>query len=76
MAWPTDAEFQNGENILDPAATKNFTYSITAGGGSDPTGPFQVTATGRDKMSGVTVIIYLDTINDNGDITVITDATP
>jgi prepilin-type N-terminal cleavage/methylation domain-containing protein len=68
--WPTDAEFQNGEGILDPTETENFIYSITAGGGSDPAGPFQVTATGREKMAGVTVTIDLDTINDNGDITV------
>ena len=68
--WPSDADFQSGQGILDPTGTENFTYTITAGGGSDPAGPFQVTATGRDKMSGVTVTIDLDTINDNGDITV------
>lgn len=69
--WPTDTEFQNGEGILDPTPTENFTYSITGGGGSDPIGPFQVTAAGRIKMEGVTVVIDLDTINDNGDITVL-----
>ena len=68
--WPTDAQFQAGEGILDPTATENFTYAITAGGGSDPMAPFQITATGRVKMTGVTVTIDLDTINDNGDILV------
>lgn len=68
--WPTDSEFQAGEGILDPTATENFTYAITAGGGGDPSGPFQVTATGRNKMAGVSVVIDLNTINDNGQITV------
>jgi prepilin-type N-terminal cleavage/methylation domain-containing protein len=70
-AWPTQTEFGNGEGILDPTETPNFTYAITGGGGGDPeTSPFQITATGRDKMVGVTVIIDLTTINDNGEITV------
>jgi len=70
LVWPTDSEFQAGEGILDPTATENFTYAITGGGGGDPSGPFQVTATGRAKMAGVNVVIDLDTINDNGNITV------
>jgi prepilin-type N-terminal cleavage/methylation domain-containing protein len=68
--WPTDSELQAGSGILDPTPTENFTYAITAGGGSDPAGPFQVTATGRAKMADVNVIIDLNTINDNGEITV------
>jgi prepilin-type N-terminal cleavage/methylation domain-containing protein len=70
-AWPTQTEFSAGEGILDPTETPNFTYAITGGGGGNPqTDAFQITATGRDKMDGVTVIIDLNTINDNGEITV------
>lgn len=69
--WPTQSEFSSGLGILDPTETPNFTYAITGGGGGDKdTSPFQITATGRDKMLGVTVIIDLNSINDNGEITV------
>jgi prepilin-type N-terminal cleavage/methylation domain-containing protein len=68
--WPTQDEFSQGLGILDPTETPNFTYAITGGGGGDPTTAFQITASGREKMDGVTVIMDLDTINDNGEITV------
>jgi type IV pilus assembly protein PilE len=69
--WPTQDEFTQGLGVLDPTPTPNFTYAITGGGGADPnTSAFQITATGREKMAGVSVVINLSTINDNGEITV------
>lgn len=70
QAWPTQSEFASGTGILDPTETENFTYAITSGGGSDPGSAFEVTATGREKMSGVSVRLTLNTITDNGVITV------
>jgi type IV pilus assembly protein PilE len=69
-AWPTDADFTSGTGILDPTPTPNFTYAISAGSGADPNDPFEVTATGREKMAGVLVKMNLASINDNGNITV------
>jgi prepilin-type N-terminal cleavage/methylation domain-containing protein len=74
--WPTQQEFSQGLGILDPTETPNFTYAITGGGGADPNSAFQITATGRDKMDGVTVIMDLTTINDNGEVTVTEDTGP
>jgi prepilin-type N-terminal cleavage/methylation domain-containing protein len=53
--WPTAAG-----GIVDLSATDNFTYGITAtnpAGPPAPLGTLTVTATGTNKMAGVSVVI-------------------
>jgi type IV pilus assembly protein PilE len=62
--WPPAA----GAGIVDLSATENFTYSITAGGGTAATGPITFRGTGiaGSKMAGVTVDITVASITANG----------
>ncbi len=62
--WPPVA----GEyGLVDLSPTENFTYAITAGGGqaADATA-LEITATGRNRMSGVVVRMSVPTVFDNG----------
>jgi prepilin-type N-terminal cleavage/methylation domain-containing protein len=59
--WPAGAG-----GIVDLSATDNFTYAITAGAGQEATNPLGITATGTNKMLGVSVVITVPTINSNG----------
>ncbi|MBM3285867.1 MAG: prepilin-type N-terminal cleavage/methylation domain-containing protein [Candidatus Eisenbacteria bacterium] len=64
--WPTAAG-----GIVDLSATENFTYGIAATNPAD-TGTFTMTATGRARMAGVTVVIATVGINSNGNAPVVT----
>ena len=64
--WPAAAG-----GIVDLSATENFTYAIT-GGGDATTTSLVVTATGINKMAGVTVAITVANINSNGGAPVVT----
>jgi len=64
--WPSGAG-----GIVDLSATENFTYAIT-GGGDATTTSLVVTATGINKMAGVTVAITVANINSNGGAPVVT----
>jgi type IV pilus assembly protein PilE len=60
--WPAGAT-----GIVNLDASENFTYAITAGGGLDATeNAFTTTATGREKMEGVTVVVTVPDIGSNG----------
>jgi type IV pilus assembly protein PilE len=60
--WPSAAG-----GIVDLAASQNFTYSITDGGGANAnTTAFEITATGQAQMAGVTVVVTVPNINSNG----------
>ena len=67
--WPAG---QGG--IVDLSATDNFTYAISAGGGTAATGPVTITATGAagGKMAGVAVAITVPSITANGNPPAIT----
>jgi prepilin-type N-terminal cleavage/methylation domain-containing protein len=62
--WPPAA----GGGLVDLGATENFTYSITAGGGTVATGAITFRGTGiaGTKMAGVTVDISVASITANG----------
>jgi prepilin-type N-terminal cleavage/methylation domain-containing protein len=64
--WPTA-----GGGIVDLSATDNFTYGIAA---TNPatTGTLTVTATGTNKMAGVTVVITVIGIAATGSVPTIT----
>ena len=62
--WPAGAV-----GVVDLAASDNFTYAITDGGGSNAsTTALEITATGiaGSKMAGVTVVMTIPDINSNG----------
>jgi len=66
--WPPAA----GGGIVDLTGTDNFTYAITAGGGAVATSnALTVTATGRNKMDGVTVAVTVPDIDSNGNAPVV-----
>ena len=64
--WPAGA---GGIVNLDP--TENFTYGIAGGGNAENT-QFVITATGINKMTGVTVVMTIPNINSAGQPPVIT----
>jgi prepilin-type N-terminal cleavage/methylation domain-containing protein len=70
--WPTNANLQNGDGVLDPTSTTNFTYALGAGAGTAATGPLTITATGQNQMNGVTVSVTVNSMNDTGNPPVIT----
>ena len=63
-AWPSG----NTQLFDVSTSTSNFDYAITSGGGG--TGAFEVTATGKNKMAGTTVVMNIPTVDDTGTITV------
>ncbi len=67
--WPTNAQFQAGNGILDPGATTNFTYALTPGGGA-ATAPLTITGTGINHMAGVTITMVVANISATGVVTV------
>ncbi|MFO7653335.1 MAG: prepilin-type N-terminal cleavage/methylation domain-containing protein [Candidatus Krumholzibacteriia bacterium] len=65
--WPDAASLTGNVGILDSTPTDNFTYAITSGGGADATvTPLEVTATGTNRMAGVTVVITVPNIHSTG----------
>ncbi len=60
--WPAGAD-----GIVDLSDTELFSYAITSGGGSpaDAT-PLTIRATGKEKMTGVTVDVTVNSISSNG----------
>ena len=68
--WPSGAG-----GVVDMAATENFTYAITAGGGADAsTTAISFTGTGisGSKMDGVSVVVTVPDINSSGAAPVVT----
>jgi hypothetical protein len=68
--WPTTAG-----GLVDLSATDNFTYGIAAtnpAGPPAPLGTLTVTATGTNKMSGVTVVITVTGTTATGSTPVVT----
>jgi len=63
--WPSATEFDDGEGVLDPRSTDNFDYKI-AGGGKAETTNLVVTATGKEDMAGVLIVVTVPTVNSNG----------
>ena len=68
--WPTNNAAVAG-SIVDMSASDNFTYAL-AGNGDATTGSLVVTATGTNKMAGVTIVVTVPTISSNGGAPVIT----
>jgi prepilin-type N-terminal cleavage/methylation domain-containing protein len=65
--WPSGAG-----GIVDLTASQNFTYAITAGGGSNAnTTALGITATGQAQMAGVSVVVTVPNINSNGNAPVV-----
>jgi prepilin-type N-terminal cleavage/methylation domain-containing protein len=65
--WPAAmaAGTTNGVIDLSVIALTNFDYAITTGGGAAKTTALAVTATGKNKMAGVTVVMTVPTIDLN-----------
>ena len=68
--WPADNAAVAG-SVVDMTGSDNFTYAL-AGNGNATTNSLVVTATGRVKMVGVTVVVTTPTIGANGAAPVIT----
>jgi len=63
--WPADPGGLS-TGIVDCSPTENFTYALSGAAGGDATGQLTITATGTNKMNGVTVVVNIPNINANG----------
>jgi prepilin-type N-terminal cleavage/methylation domain-containing protein len=74
-AWAVENEDASGNpvwpsgsgGIVDLTASENFSYTISSGGGLDASSnALEITATGANRMAGVSVVVTVPDINSNG----------